>query len=478
MQDNYTTKAKHLTIDSRRLIERWKKEGKSNREIASLLGKAPQTIHTEIKRGTVRQCLGKGRFKEVYSADYAQQSYENNRKRSVKKSSVTKELKEKILHYHNQKFSLDKKQASTNFKPAGQSIEQRPEAINLRLENGHYEIDTVLLTRAKNYCLLVLTDRLLVLTNRKSRHQIIRLIPNKSAEVVNQALKLILKQHKILSITADNGTAQQSYENNRKRSVKKSSLTKELKEKILHYHNQKFSPEMMVIAKGVNVGISTIYYWIHRGKLGLSKQDLLYPRKGKALKKQASTNFKPAGQSIEQRPEAINLRLENGHYEIDTVLLTRAKNYCLLVLTDRLLVLTNRKSRHQIIRLIPNKSAEVVNQALKLILKQHKILSITADNGTEFNRLSNVFSEEHIYYAHPYASWERGTNENHNRLIRRWLPKGTKKMTPKEVAFIEKWINNYPKKCLDYKSPREDFWMANLNLKFSKMEIIFIKRFQ
>ncbi|MDG7128322.1 IS30 family transposase [Streptococcus pneumoniae] len=284
MQDNYTTKAKHLTIDSRRLIERWKKEGKSNREIASLLGKAPQTIHTEIKRRTVRKCLGKGRFKEVYSADYAQQSYENNRKHSVKKSSLTKELKEKILHYHNQKFSPDKKQASTNFKPAGQSIEQRSEAINLRLENGYYEIDTVLLTRAKNYCLLVLTDR---------------------------------------------------------------------------------------------------------------------------------------------------------------------------------------KSRHQIIRLIPNKSAEVVNQALKLILKQHKILSITADNGTEFNRLSDVFSEEHIYYAHPYASWERGTNENHNRLIHRWLPKGTKKMTPKEVAFIEKWINNYPKKCLDYKSPREDFWMANLNLKFS-----------
>ena len=82
---------------------------------------------------------------------------------------------------------------------------------------------------------------------------------------------------------------------------------------------------------------------------------------------------------------------------------------------------------------------------------------LTIDNRrlTEFNRLSNVFSKEHIYYAHPYASWERGTNENHNRLIRRWLPKGTKKTTPKEVAFIEKWINNYPKKCLNYKSPRE-----------------------
>ncbi|MDT6233899.1 IS30 family transposase, partial [Streptococcus pneumoniae] len=60
--------------------------------------------------------------------------------------------------------------------------------------------------------------------------------------------------------------AQQSYENNRKHSVKRSSVTKELKEKILHYHNQKFLPEMMVMAKGVNVGISTIYYWIHHGK--------------------------------------------------------------------------------------------------------------------------------------------------------------------------------------------------------------------
>ena len=79
MNDNYTTKGKHL-----------KKEGKSNREIASLLGKVPQPIHTEIKRGTVRKCLGKGRFKDIYSADYAQQSYENNRKRSVKKSSMIK----------------------------------------------------------------------------------------------------------------------------------------------------------------------------------------------------------------------------------------------------------------------------------------------------------------------------------------------------------------------------------------------------
>ena len=72
---------------------------------------------------------------------------------------------------------------------------------------------------------------------------------------------------------------------------------------------------MIVKAKGVNVGISTIYYWIHHGKLGLNEQSLLYPRKGKTAKKQASPNFKPARKSIQQRPKAINLRLENRHYE-------------------------------------------------------------------------------------------------------------------------------------------------------------------
>ena len=114
-----------------------------------------------------------------------------------------------------------------------------------------------------------------------------------------------------------------------------------------------------------------------------------------------------------------------------------------------------------------------MNQALKLILKQHQIRSITADNGTEFNRLSDVFSKEHIYYAHPYASWERGTNENHNRLIRRWLPKGTKKRTPKEVAFIENWINNYPKNAWTTGLPENFFLLPNLKLKWSICSIFY-----
>ncbi|VEE25723.1 transposase IS1239 [Streptococcus canis] len=144
----------------------------------------------------------------------------------------------------------------------------------------------------------------------------------------------------------------------------------------------------------------------------MTKADRLYPRKNVASKKHASPNFKPAAKSIEERPESINNREHSGDFEIDTVIQTRAKNECLLTLTDR-------KSRYQIIRLIPDKSASSVNQALKSILKVYQINSITANNGTEFSCLAEGFDSEYIYYAHPYSSWERGTNENHNRLIRR-----------------------------------------------------------
>ncbi len=301
-----------MTLAERRMIERWLQEGFSNREIARRLEKAPQTIHNEVKRGQVRQQVRKGKFEIIYSADFAQKTYQNNRKHSVKQTSLTKELKEKILHYIKQKYS----------------------------------------------------------------------------------------------------------------------------------------PEMMVKVKGIPASVSTIYYWIHRGHLGLTKADMLYPRKEKTKKKQASPNFKPAGKSIEERPESINQRENVGDVEIDTVIQTRAKNECLLTLTDR-------KSRYQIIRLIPDKSASSVNQALKMILRDYQINSITADNGTEFSRLAEVFDPDHIYYAHPYSSWERGTNENHNRLIRRWLPKRSKNVTQQQVTFIENWINNYPKKILGYKSPRE-----------------------
>ena len=102
MQKQYTPKGKHLTMDNRRLlIEKWKIEGKYNREIADLLGKAPQTINNEINRGVqpYNKCE-KGVYKKVYSAEYAQTVYQTNRKRSVKMKSLTKEMKVGISTFH------------------------------------------------------------------------------------------------------------------------------------------------------------------------------------------------------------------------------------------------------------------------------------------------------------------------------------------------------------------------------------------
>jgi len=198
------------------------------------------------------------------------------------------------------------------------------------------------------------------------------------------------------------------------------------------------------------ISTSTIYYWINKGFFGLKRSVLNYARKRKKKEKEEVKRVRILGKTIEERLKEINNREEVGHYEIDTVILRKEKGQCLLTLTDR-------KSRYEIIRLIEDKTVKSVNKALKEVLKEYEIKSITADNGLEFARLYEVFDYENIYYAHPYSSYERGSNENHNRLIRRFLPKGTKNTTQQRVAFIEDWINNYPKKLFNYKTPFEVF---------------------
>jgi len=97
-------------------------------------------------------------------------------------------------------------------------------------------------------------------------------------------------------------------------------------------------------------------------------------------------------------------------------------------------------------------------EAFKVVFK-----SITADNGSEFGALeASVFgrsARSHIYYAHPYSSWERGRNENTNRIIRRFIPKGSDiiKYTRKAIQQIENWINRYPRKILKFKTAEELF---------------------
>lgn len=173
----------------------------------------------------------------------------------------------------------------------------------------------------------------------------------------------------------------------------------------------------------------------------------------------------PPEKSIDYRPKEANTREEYGHWEGDLVIGTKKRGAVLFTLTER-------KTREEIIVKIPGKKAEYVAQALDLIEKKYKSMfytkfkTITFDNGGEFRNWKSLeksydnrrkSARTQVYYAHPYRSGERGSNENANRLIRRFIPKGID-ITPISEEFIQKiedWINNYPRAMFNYKSTNE-----------------------
>ena len=154
--------------------------------------------------------------------------------------------------------------------------------------------------------------------------------------------------------------------------------------------------------------------------------------------------------SIEQRPDIINDRVRCGDYEID--LIVGPKNQ------GAILTMIDRKSRECRIAKLEGKSAICVTKAVIRTVPKN-ILSITSDNGNEFANHEQISLERNLqyYFAHPYASYERGSIENLNGLIRQYIPKGTEFENVDEVMIkdIEKKLNNRPRKVLDFLTPIE-----------------------
>lgn len=163
----------------------------------------------------------------------------------------------------------------------------------------------------------------------------------------------------------------------------------------------------------------------------------------------------PNRRSIEERPAIVEKRTRLGDWEVDLIL---GKNHQGAVVT-----LTERKSRFTLLRGVPSKKANVVAQVIIGLLNWVKPLeSITADNGKEFaghQEIAQALSVD-FYFAHPYASWERGTNENTNGLIRQYLPKSRslKDVSMQEETMIMDRLNLRPRKCLDFMTPYEVFF--------------------
>lgn len=213
------------------------------------------------------------------------------------------------------------------------------------------------------------------------------------------------------------------------------------------------------------VSTSTLYRYIEKGYIpGITSKDLQEkptrkPRKPKEEKQAARP---PKGTSIERRPEEIATRETFGHWEQDTVVgKSKGKKQVILVLTER-------KTRYEIIAKLWDKSCKSVIRALDSILSKYPqgtFKTITVDNGCEFQDCQrmeyNKKGEKRldVYYCHPYRSTERASNERANRIIRRFFPKGVSfaKYTSKDCQRVQDWMNNYPRKILDYSTPAELF---------------------
>ncbi len=239
--------------------------------------------------------------------------------------------------------------------------------------------------------------------------------------------------------------------------------------------NEKYSPKAVLgeiknknIPFKTTVSPTTLYRYIDDGLfLHLSNKDL--PVK-KDKKKKSNYNqvkqVRPSkGDSIEQRPEEIDSRDTFGHWEMDCVVGTQNTPKVLLVLTER-------KTRREIVRLMLSKTTDsVINELNKLEKKvgneffKKIFLSITVDNGSEFmdndgmEKSSNGEKRTKIYYCHPYSSYERGSNENLNKMVRRWYPKGESFMltNEEEIAALEEWMNEYPREIFEYDTAASRF---------------------
>ena len=230
--------------------------------------------------------------------------------------------------------------------------------------------------------------------------------------------------------------------------------------------SQEWSPEQIsghLLASGQD-GISpeTVYQRVYADKRagGLLWKKL---RSQKMRKKRygaiSRRGIIPNRRSIEERPVIVEQRKRIGDWEADTII---GKNH-----QQAIVSVVERKSGFTLIRKVERKTARAVSQAMTKLLKpyKNKVHTMTSDNGREFARHEEIATalDADFYFAHPYSSWERGTNENTNGLIRQYFPKNRDftTITDKEISTAMERLNNRPRKRLGYQTPNQVFFKSS-----------------
>ncbi len=229
---------------------------------------------------------------------------------------------------------------------------------------------------------------------------------------------------------------------------------------VLYYLKRKWSPEQISQSlkrwRLLSISHETIYTHIWQNKKAGGDWYTHLRQSSKKRRKRYraydSRGVMAGKRSLSERPKSAENRTRKGHYEIDTVL-GKGSRHCILTLVDR-------KTGYTIIRKLAQRTTLEVNHALKAVLKRDsQIKTLTADNGTEFHQYEKIENATGVkfYFAQPYHSWERGTNENTNGLIRQYLPKNQSmaKITQAVCSTIAQELNQRPRKRHGFRTPEE-----------------------
>jgi len=267
---------------------------------------------------------------------------------------------------------------------------------------------------------------------------------------------------------------QRVYEQHRQNSGSKNKLVActdlaaFVESKILGY--QKWSPDAAIgyakaknLFPGQEISTKTFYNWIDDGLVKVKNIDLLLKvrRKPNSARKERK---KVLGKSIDERPAIAETREEFGHWEGDGIVGKNQQGH-LITLVERKLgvgLLFNAGSREseRIVKVMDSLEQQY-GKYFSTIFK-----SFTFDNGSEFadSAAMERDSRTQVFYAHPYSSFERGTNENWNGIVRRFIPKGSSfdKLTDRDIQRINHYINTLPRKRFGYKTPL-DLWNEHVD---------------
>ena len=231
-------------------------------------------------------------------------------------------------------------------------------------------------------------------------------------------------------------------------------ISKIVKEK--KYSFEIISGRLKLVNSKVTFSTQTLYNYYHKGLLKISNFHL--PNYGITKSSKGTRRANISHKSIDNRPKEVNDRIEAMHWEMDCVVGGLTKGPVGLVLTERvtrtaLIFKMKEKTSANVVTVLDHLHDKLGSE-FKTVFK-----SITTDNGSEFQDYPGIEKGGRTtqYFAHPYSSWERGTNENLNREIRRFFPKKTKfnDVTDKQIKKVQYWMNNKPRKVLNYYTPIE-----------------------